>query len=41
MEDLRPRALVVDSIQTVYLDNLPSSAGSVVQVGPDAARRAA
>jgi len=29
---LRPRALVVDSIQTVYLDDLPSSAGSVVQV---------
>jgi DNA repair protein RadA/Sms len=28
---LRPRALVVDSIQTVYLDDLPSSAGSVVQ----------
>ena len=31
MEELMPRALVVDSIQTVYLDNLPSSAGSVVQ----------
>lgn len=29
---LRPKALVVDSIQTVYLDDLPSSAGSVVQV---------
>jgi len=29
---LRPRALIVDSIQTVYLDDLPSSAGSVVQV---------
>ena len=29
---LQPRALIVDSIQTVYLDDLPSSAGSVVQV---------
>ena len=29
---LRPSALIVDSIQTVYLDDLPSSAGSVVQV---------
>lgn len=29
---LRPKALIVDSIQTVYLDDLPSSAGSVVQV---------
>jgi DNA repair protein RadA/Sms len=29
---LNPSALVVDSIQTVYLDDLPSSAGSVVQV---------
>lgn len=29
---LKPCALVVDSIQTVYLDDLPSSSGSVVQV---------
>ena len=29
---LNPAALIVDSIQTVYLDDLPSSAGSVVQV---------
>ena len=29
---LRPRAVIIDSIQTVYLDDLPSSAGSVVQV---------
>lgn len=29
---LRPRALIVDSIQTVYLGDLPSAAGSVVQV---------
>ena len=29
---LNPSALIVDSIQTVYLDDLPSSAGSVVQV---------
>lgn len=29
---LNPSALIVDSIQTMYLDDLPSSAGSVVQV---------
>jgi DNA repair protein RadA/Sms len=29
---INPSALIVDSIQTVYLDDLPSSAGSVVQV---------
>ena len=29
---LNPSALIIDSIQTVYLDDLPSSAGSVVQV---------
>lgn len=29
---LQPRAVIVDSIQTMYLDELPSSAGSIVQV---------
>ena len=29
---LNPRAIIVDSIQTVYLDEIPSSAGSVTQV---------
>jgi DNA repair protein RadA/Sms len=29
---LNPSALIIDSIQTIYLDDLPSSAGSVVQV---------
>ena len=31
---LNPRAIIVDSIQTVYLDEIPSSAGSVTQVMP-------
>ncbi len=31
--ELRPDAVVLDSINTVYLDNLPSAPGSVVQVG--------
>ncbi|KDD74791.1 hypothetical protein H632_c1071p0 [Helicosporidium sp. ATCC 50920] len=30
--DARPRAVVLDSIQTVYLEDVPSSAGSVTQV---------
>ena len=30
---LQPAAVIVDSIQTVYLDEVSSSAGSVVQVG--------
>ena len=34
MQLMRPRAMVVDSIQTVYLDDISSSAGSVVQAGP-------
>jgi hypothetical protein len=29
---MRPSAVVVDSIQTVYLDEIPSSAGSITQV---------
>lgn len=32
IEDVGPRAVVIDSIQTVYLDALSSSAGSVSQV---------
>ena len=32
MASLRPRAMVVDSIQTVYLDEVAGSAGSVSQV---------
>ena len=32
MYSMRPRAVVVDSIQTVYLDDVSSSAGSVSQV---------
>ena len=31
---LRPKAIIVDSIQTVYLDHVTGSAGSVSQVGP-------
>ena len=30
---LQPAAIILDSIQTVYLDEIPSSAGSVTQVG--------
>jgi predicted ATP-dependent serine protease len=30
---VQPSAVVVDSIQTVYLDEVSSSAGSVTQVG--------
>lgn len=37
-DTLRPRAVIVDSIQTVYLDELNSSAGSVGQVRECAAR---
>jgi DNA repair protein RadA/Sms len=36
--NLSPRLLVVDSIQTVYLDELSSAAGSVSQVRESAAR---
>ncbi len=37
-EQVKPALLVVDSIQTVYLDGLSSSAGSVAQVRECAAR---
>lgn len=33
MYTMLPRAVIVDSIQTVYLDEINSSAGSIVQVG--------
>ena len=32
MAQLRPKAVIIDSIQTVYLDDAPGSAGSVSQV---------
>lgn len=32
MHAMQPRAVIVDSIQTVYLDDVMSSAGSVAQV---------
>ena len=32
MYAMLPRAVIVDSIQTVYLDQVNSSAGSIVQV---------
>ena len=32
MYNMRPRAVIIDSIQTVYLDEVTSSAGSVTQV---------
>jgi len=38
IEQLQPRLVVVDSIQTVYLDELDSAAGSVSQVRESAAR---
>lgn len=38
IEQLSPRLVVVDSIQTVYLDELNSTAGSVSQVRESAAR---
>jgi DNA repair protein RadA/Sms len=38
IEKLNPRLVVVDSIQTVYLDELSSAAGSVSQVRESAAR---
>jgi DNA repair protein RadA/Sms len=38
IEKLDPRLVVVDSIQTVYLDELSSAAGSVSQVRESAAR---
>ena len=33
---MQPRAVVIDSIQTVYLDDVSGSAGSVSQVRPHA-----
>ncbi|GIW07037.1 MAG: DNA repair protein RadA [Dehalococcoidia bacterium] len=38
MESLQPRAVVVDSIQTMYLESLESAAGSVSQVRECAVR---
>jgi DNA repair protein RadA/Sms len=38
IEQLKPRLVVIDSIQTVYLDELESTAGSVSQVRESAAR---
>jgi DNA repair protein RadA/Sms len=38
IQQLQPRLVVVDSIQTVYLDELDSAAGSVSQVRESAAR---
>lgn len=38
LEQLQPRLVVVDSVQTVYLDELDSAAGSVSQVRESAAR---
>lgn len=38
IEQLRPRLVVIDSIQTVYLDELDSAAGSVSQVRESAAQ---
>lgn len=38
IEELSPRLVVVDSVQTVYLDELDSAAGSVSQVRESAAR---
>jgi DNA repair protein RadA/Sms len=38
IEQLHPRLVVIDSIQTVYLDELDSAAGSVSQVRESAAR---
>jgi DNA repair protein RadA/Sms len=38
IQELRPKAIVVDSIQTVYLDELESTAGSISQVRECASR---
>jgi DNA repair protein RadA/Sms len=38
IENLHPRLVVIDSIQTVYLDDLDSAAGSVSQVRESAAQ---
>jgi hypothetical protein len=35
---MQPRAVVIDSIQTVYLDDVSGSAGSVSQVRPHASQ---
>ena len=36
---MRPRAVIIDSIQTVYLDGVTGSAGSVSQVSVRRVRR--
>lgn len=33
IQDLSPRAVIIDSIQTVYLNNVAGSAGGITQVG--------
>ncbi len=38
VKSLQPKALIVDSIQTIYLPSIPSSAGSITQVRECAAR---
>jgi DNA repair protein RadA/Sms len=38
LEELQPRLVVIDSVQTVYIDELDSAAGSVSQVRESAAR---
>ena len=38
LEDIKPRALIIDSIQTVFLPDLESAPGSVAQVRECAAR---
>lgn len=38
IQELRPKAVIVDSIQTVYLDELESTAGSISQVRECASR---
>ncbi|MBI3740953.1 MAG: DNA repair protein RadA, partial [Chloroflexi bacterium] len=38
IENLKPKIVIVDSVQTVYLDELASAAGSVSQVRESAAR---
>lgn len=38
IKNIRPKAVIIDSIQTVYLPTIPSSAGSVTQVRESSAR---
>jgi len=38
LDDVKPQALIVDSIQTVFLPDLESAPGSVAQVRECAAR---